>query len=464
LSQDPPSPSLFLLAALPGASEGGEPGLITPGWGLFLAVLLVALNGFFVAAEFALVKVRPTQIEPFVAEGQRRARVAKHMLRHLDAYLSATQLGITLASLALGWIGEPAFAWIIAPVVRPFTAGNPALLHSAALTVSFLMITILHIVLGELAPKSLAIRKSESTALIVALPLFVFYKVTYPAIWLLNHTANRLLRMVGIEPMSESEITHDEEELRLMVASSHATRLSLQKRELLDNVFELSHRVARQIMLPRQDVVYLSTTRPVAENLRLARRSGHTRFPLCEGDLDHVIGVIHIKDLFRRERPVTSLQEVAREIAFVPETLELDRLLKRMRTERFHLAAVIDEYGGVSGVVTLEEVIEEIVGQISDEFDVDKPEILKIEEGVWEVSGGMLIEDLEDELGIELSDRDEDTIGGLVFSELGRNPAVGDRVEVGPVMIEVLEIHLNRVNTVRLTLQQPAPVPDEDQA
>jgi CBS domain containing-hemolysin-like protein len=437
-----------------------EPGLVTPGWGLVFAVLLVALNGFFVAAEFALVKVRPTQLEPFVADGQRRAKVAKHMVRHLDAYLSATQLGITLASLALGWIGEPAFAWVIEPVVRPFTAGNPAILHSAALTVSFLVITILHIVLGELAPKSVAIRKAEGTTLMVALPLFVFYKITYPAIWLLNHTANYLLKLVNIEPMGESEIAHDEEELRLLLSSSHPSRLSLQKRELLDNVFELSHRVARQIMLPRQDVIYLTTTRPVAENLRIARRSGHTRFPLCEGDLDHVIGVIHIKDIFRRERPITSFQEVAREIAFVPETLELDRLLKRMRTERFHLAAVIDEYGGVSGVVTLEDVIEEIVGQISDEFDVDTPELLKVDEGVYEVSGGMLIEDLEDEMGIELSDRDEDTVGGLVLSELGRNPAVGDLVPFGPVTIEVVDIHLNRVNTVRITVRQPASVPD----
>lgn len=449
--------SPFLLAStVPGGGAN-----IAPGWGLFLAILLVFLNGFFVAAEFALVKVRPTQIEPYVASGNRRATVARHMIRHLDAYLSATQLGITLASLALGWIGEPAFAWIIEPVVRQFAPDNPALLHSAALTVSFLVITILHIVLGELAPKSIAIRKSEGTALMVALPLFVFYKVTYPAIWLLNHTANFLLKLVGIAPVSESEIAHDEEELRLLLASSNASHLSSQKRELLDNIFELSHRMARQIMLPRQDVVYLSTTRPIAENLRLARRSGHTRFPLCEGDLDHVIGVIHIKDLFRRERPVTSLQEVAREIAFVPETLELDRLLKRMRTERFHLAAVIDEYGGVSGVVTLEDVIEEIVGQISDEFDVDKPELLKVEDGVYEVSGGMLIEDLEDELDIELSDRDEDTIGGIVLSELGRNPAVGDKVEVGPVAIEVMEVHLNRVNTVRITVPQPAAVPDD---
>ena len=422
----------------------------------------MALNGFFVAAEFALVKVRPTQIDPYVQEGQRSAKVARQMVRHLDAYLSATQLGITLASLALGWIGEPAFAWIIEPVVRPFAGDNPALLHSIAATVAFLVIMILHIVLGELAPKSIAIRKAEGTTLAVSLPLFVFYKITYPAIWLLNHTANYLLRVVGIAPVSEGELAHDEEELRLLLASSHAGGVSKQTRELLDNIFELKHRVARQIMVPRQDVIYLSTTHTMAENLRLARRSGHTRFPLCEGDLDHVVGLIHIKDLFRKERPIATLREAAREIAFVPETLELDRLLKRMRTERFHLAAVIDEYGGISGVVTLEDVIEEIVGQIQDEFDVENPEIRSEEDGVYTVSGGMLVEDLEDELDIELSDRDEDTIGGVVLSELGRTPAVGDKVELGPVLLEVLDVDNNRIKDLRLTLLKPATVPPQE--
>ena len=448
----------FLLAA---TIPGGEPPL-SPGLSLFLAFLLVLLNGFFVAAEFALVKVRPTQIEPYVQQGLRRARMARHMVRHLDAYLSATQLGITLASLALGWIGEPAFAWIIEPAVRPFTKDNPQLLHSAAATIAFLVIMVLHIVLGELAPKSFAIRKAEPTTLWVALPLFVFYKVTYPVIWLLNHTANYLLRVIGIAPASEGELAHDEEELRLLLATSNAAHVSKQKREWLDNIFELSHRVARQIMIPRQDVVYLSTLRSMNENLRIARRSGHTRFPLCEGDLDHVIGLIHIKDLFRRERPVSNLREVAREIAMVPESLELDRLLKRMRTERFHLAAVLDEYGGVSGVVTFEDVIEEIVGTIEDEFDVEKPELRKTEEGVYEVSGGMLVEDLEDELGLELSDRDEDTIGGVVLSELGRAPAIGDKIELGPVSIEVLDAENNRIKDVRIRLGKPATVPPEE--
>ena len=449
---------MLALAAIPGA----EPTAITPGWGVMLGILLVALNGFFVAAEFALVKVRPTQIEPQAAEGVRRAKIARHMVRHLDAYLSATQLGITLASLALGWIGEPAFAWIIHPLIHPFAGDNPALLHSISVTVSFLVITILHIVLGELAPKSIAIRKAEGTALLVAYPLYLFYKVTYPAIWVLNHTANALLKLVGIQPAAEGELTHDEEELRLLLSSSNGAQLSTQKKELLDNVFELSHRMARQIMIPRQDVVYLSTTRSLTENLRIARRSGHTRFPLCEGDLDHVIGLIHIKDIFQRDRNFRSLQEVAREISFVPETLTLDRLLKRMRTERFHLAAVIDEYGGVSGIVTLETVIEEIVGPIEDEFDVERPELQKTGDGVYRVSGGMLVEDLEAALEVELSDRDEDTIGGVVLSELGRNPAVGDKVEVGPVTIEVLEVQHNRINTVAVTVHQTETVPPED--
>jgi CBS domain containing-hemolysin-like protein len=434
---------------------------MSPLLGLALAVVLVALNGFFVAAEFALVKVRPTQIDPYVQAGQRRAKVVRHMIRHLDSYLSATQLGVTLASLALGWVGEPAFAWIIAPLVHLFAGNNPELLHSVSLTISFLVITMLHIVLGELAPKWLAISRSEGTALWTALPLFLFYKVTYPAIWLLNRAANALLRLIGVAPLGEGDTGHDEDELRLLLASSHASHVSKHKRELLDNIFELSHRMARQIMVPRQDVVYLSSTRPLTENLRLARRSGHTRFPLCEGDLDHVIGLIHIKDLFRRERPVTSLKDVAREIAFVPETLELDRLLKRMRTERFHLAAVIDEYGGVSGIVTLETVIEEIVGQIQDEFDVETPELLETQEGVYEVSGGMLVEDLEEALGIELSERDEDTIGGVALSEIGRAPTVGDKVEVGPVTLEVLDVHLNRINTLRLTVHQAATVSDD---
>lgn len=422
---------------------------------LFAVLVLVLLNGFFVAAEFALVKVRPTQLDPYVLRGVRRGRVARHMVRHLDAYLSATQLGITLASLALGWIGEPAFAWLLEPVLSRIPGMTPALHGTVTLTTAFLIITILHIVLGELAPKSVAIRRSESTSLWVAIPLYFFYKVSFPAIWLLNHAANGVLRMFGIPPASESEIAHTEEELRGLLSTTHMGRQSELKQELLDNIFELSHRLARQIMVPRSDVVFLSTDRSLEENLALVRSSGHTRFPLCEGDLDRTIGLVHIKDLLHAERPLASLREIAREIAFVPETLSLDRLLKRMRGERVHLAAVLDEYGGVAGIVTMENVIEEIVGPIQDEFDAEKPELVKKGEGIYQVSGAMLVVDLEDELGIEFSERDEDTISGIVLSELGRPPRLGDRVEVGPLALEVLEVDRNRARTLRVTVTVP---------
>lgn len=447
----------FLLPLASVATNSGPP--ISPWAALVFALLLVFVNGFFVAAEFALVKVRPTQLDPYVLRGIRRGRVARHMVRHLDAYLSATQLGITLASLALGWIGEPAFAWLLEPVLSRIPGMTPALQGTVTLTTAFLVITILHIVLGELAPKSVAIRRSEATSLWVAIPLYFFYKVSFPAIWLLNHAANGVLRMFGIPPASESEIAHTEEELRGLLSTTHMGRQSELKQELLDNIFELSLRLARQIMVPRSDVVFLSTDRSMEENLALVRGSGHTRFPLCEGDLDRTIGLVHIKDLLHAERPLTSLREIAREIAFVPETLSLDRLLKRMRGERVHLAAVLDEYGGVAGIVTMENVIEEIVGPIQDEFDTEKPELVKKGEGIYQVSGAMLVVDLEDELGIEFSERDEDTISGIVLSELGRPPRLGDRVEVGPLALEVLEVDRNRARTLRVTVTVPDAAP-----
>ncbi|HVS03818.1 MAG TPA: hemolysin family protein [Thermoanaerobaculia bacterium] len=451
--------TVLLLAA------AGPPGLglaIDPWLGLLLGLLLVLLNGFFVAAEFALVKVRPTQIEPLAETGSRRGRILQHMLEHLDAYLSATQLGITLASLALGWIGEPAFAWLLEPLVSRIPGATPALLHTVSLTSAFALITILHIVLGELAPKSLAIRHAKPTALWIALPLYGFFKLTYPAIWLLNHAANWLLRLVGVAPVTEGEMAHSEEELRLLLAST-TDEISQQKRELLDNIFGMSERVARQIMVPRGDVVSLSTSRSMEDNLELARTSGHTRFPLCRGSLDEAVGLIHIKDLFRQRQPTGSLEEIARPLTFVPESLSLERLLRRMRTERVHLAAVLDEYGGVSGIVTLENVIEEIVGEIQDEFDAEKPELVAKGNGCFEVDGRMLVDEVEEALGIEFSERDEDTIAGVVLSELGRRPRLGDSVEVGPLRLVVREAEGNRIKSLAVEILTPAAVPEREE-
>jgi len=447
---------LTTIAALPAT----EP-LLSPGWGLVAGMVLVFVNGFFVAAEFALVKVRPTQLEPHLSGDGSRGRLAASMVAHLDAYLSACQLGITLASLALGWIGEPAFAWVVEPVVRLFPGATDAVVHQASMVVAFLVITLLHIVLGEVAPKSVAIGKPVKTTMLIAMPLWLFFKVTYPAIWVLNHASNWLLRLVGFEPITEHSGVSDEAELRRILAATGEDRLSEQKRELLDNVFELSNRTTRQAMVPRNEVVYLNTQQSFERNLQRARESGHTRFPLCEGDLDHVLGLVHIKDIFRAETLPDSLLEIQREITFVPETLGLDRLLRRMRLEHVHMCAALDEYGGVSGIVTMENVVEEIVGDIQDEFDMEEPEFVRRSENVFDVAGSMLIADLETELGLDLHDRDEDTIAGIVLSELGRQPGIGDRVEVGRLTAEIREIDGNRITRLVATLRDEDPPTDE---
>lgn len=428
---------------------------MSPWLGLSLGLLLVALNGFFVAAEFALVKVRPTQIQPRADKGEFRARMTQHVLGKMDSYLSAAQLGITLASLALGWIGEPAFAWILRPLFAQFPGLSPAIQHTAGITAAFLTITALHIVLGEQAPKWLGLKNAEAVSLWVSVPMFLFHKLTFPLTWLLNRSTNAVLRLVGVEASGSEHTDHTEEELRLLLSSGQTGRLSKQKRELLDNVFELSHRTARQVMVPRADVTYLSLHRSLEENLDIARQTEFTRFPLCEEDLDQAVGIIHIKDLFRSAELPKSLEAVKRELHFVPETLTLDRLLRRMRKEKEHLVAVVDEYGGVSGIVTLEDVIEEIVGQIQDEFDQEKPDMVRESGNVFRVSGAMLVMDLEDALDVEFSERDEDTVGGVVLSELGRQPKVGDVVEVGEVRFEVLETSRRRIDSLRVTVRHP---------
>ena len=425
---------------------------LNPFTGMALALVLVALNGFFVAAEFALVKIRPTQLDAHAAT--LRGRRARYMVEHLEAYLSACQLGITLASLALGWVGEPAVAHTLEPLFAAMGLSD-AWLHTVSLILAFSLITTLHIVLGEQAPKVFAIRKPEPTSLWIAIPLHTFYMMSFPAIWLLNKMSNATLRLVGLEPVGEGE-AHEEEEIRRLLASHQESRLPEHKRELLDNIFELSHRVARQIMVPRAEVVSLDTLAPLADSLEIARTSGHTRFPLCEGDLDRTIGLVHIKDLFRAKRSPEHLEEVRREIFFIPETLSLERLLRRMRHEHLHMAAVLDEYGGVAGIVTLENVIEEIVGEIQDEFDAERPELVKVGDGVYQILGSMLVQDLEDDLDVDLGDeRDEDTLAGVALSELGRRARVGDRVTVGPLELEVLEVDRNRILSLRVTVTRP---------
>ncbi len=425
---------------------------MSPWVSVLLAGVLILINGFFVAAEFALVKVRSTQLEPM--RGTKRGDLALKMLDNIDAYLSASQLGITLASLALGWIGEPAFAWIFESMFGGLELPEPTS-RLLSVVLAFVTITALHIVIGEQAPKAMAIRRPRRTSVFATVPLYVFYIVTYPAIWLLNGMANGFLMLFGVKPAREGELAVSEEEIRQILADEHESRLTEEKRELLDNVFELSDRIARHVMVPRSEVVFLDIMLSVEENLETARASGHTRFPLCEEDLDHVLGIVHIKDLFRANNPPAALEDVRRDTFFVPETQSLDEVLRRMRTERIHMAAVLDEYGGISGIITLENIIEEIVGEIQDEFDYELPEVVKESEGVFEVQGSTLIRDLEDVIGVDIAsgEREEDTVAGAVLSELGRRGQVGDKVDVGPLSIVVREIDHNRIAAVQVTVK-----------
>ncbi|MBN2195770.1 MAG: HlyC/CorC family transporter [Polyangiaceae bacterium] len=438
----------------PGSTPHASALGLDPWVALLFALVLVAINGFFVAAEFALVKLRFTQIEPLVKAGERRAIIAARIAEQLDTYLSAIQLGITLASLALGWIGEPAFSFLVRPVISLVPGTTETVVQTVSATTAFLVITALHIVLGEVAPKSLAIRRPDATSLWVAIPLYGFSIVAYPAIWLLNQASLGVLRLVGVDA-SGHESVQSEDELRLLLASRRGLRLSAYKRQLLDNALELSHRTARQAMVPRADVAHVTVEQCIADAIAVSRARGYTRLPLCEGDLDHVIGFVHMKDLLLADPAPASLRHVRRDVLFIPEMVSLDRVLRRMRRRRVHLAVVVDEYGGTSGIVTLEDVIEQIVGPIQDEFDAEGSKFVRVAPGEYDVTGTILVADLEDRLGIDLDDRDEDTLGGVVMAEIGRLPRTGEVARVGPVEVEVRDVDGARIRRLRVRMTSP---------
>ncbi len=428
------------------------------------AFLLVLLNGFFVAAEFAIVKVRSTKIKELAEAGDWRAVVARNVIGHLDAYLSACQLGITIASIGLGWIGEPAVAKLIEPLLHAVGVTNQTLIHTISFTVAFIIIAFLHIVLGELAPKTLAIRKAESTALWLSPPLRAFYWVMYLPIVALNGAANWILRPLGLEPVGETGEAHSSEELRMIVGASHAHGiLNATERHLLENVIDFSERKVAEIMTPRVDVVCLLVNKSIADNLAIVRGEQHTRYPLAEGSADNVIGMIHIKDFITltvdaAERAGSVLQSIKRPVLFVPENASIDAVLRTIQATRTLMAIVVDEYGGVAGLVTLEDVLEELVGEIRDEFDDAELEIER-RGGETIVDGGLPLSEVEEMFPDVVSDEESDvrTIGGLVLKELGRIPAAGDQVTLGPYRLQVVEMDNLRITRVKIERGQAAP-------
>src|SRR6266446_219362 len=351
---------------------------------------LVALNGFFVACEFAIVKVRSSQLDALAEEGNLRASFAKHIRAHLDAYLSATQLGVTLASLALGYFGEQFLAEMLQPFFALAGIHSHAIVSTVSITLAFIGITFLHIVFGELAPKYIAIGNPVPVALAIARPLGGFYLLFRPVIWLLHKSSNLLLRrMLRIRPVPATELAHSEEELRLILDESEKSEeVSPLGRDLLVNALDLRRRVVRDIMTPRGQVVFLDIEDSFQDNVKKAISSRHTRFPLCRGHLDNTIGLIHIKDLVALiSDPHPDLLRIKRELIPVPEMMPLEKLLSLFLSKHAHLAIVVDEFGGTVGMVTLEDVLEELVGDIQDEFDTEKEEFREINENEFSVDG-----------------------------------------------------------------------------
>lgn len=419
---------------------------------IIIVFLLVFMNGFFVATEFAMVKVRKSRIETLALEGDRNAKHTLKVVKDLNSYLSACQLGITLASLGLGWVGEPAVADMLIPLLNLFHLSE-SMIHSISFVFGFAIITGFHIVLGELAPKSLAIISAEKIAMYTALPLIMFYNITYPIMWSFNHSTSLILKIFGMSQADEHEAAHTDEEIKLLVEDSYKHGL-IDKTELtfVDNIFDFSEKTVKEIMMPRTDMKCIFVEDTFDEIIEFALGEQLTRYPLCRDSKDNIIGFIHIKDLYKQKITGNNenIEGIIREIKFVPESTSISELLKVFKKEKTQMAIIIDEYGGTSGLVTIEDILEEIVGEIQDEFDEEEQEIKKTEDGIYIVDGKVFIEDINDILDIEIDSENVDTIGGWIYAQLDSYPQVNEKVNYEDYEFTILKCDRKRISKVSI--------------
>jgi CBS domain containing-hemolysin-like protein len=413
---------------------------------------LVLLNGFFVAAEFSLVRIRETQLDTLVLKNWRRARMARHIVRNLNSYLSATQLGITMASLGLGWIGQPVFTTMFSPLLVRLGVGSVSLQESISIAIGFSALTFFHITVGELAPKWLTIQKPLPVALWAAYPLQWFYLALYPFNRLLNRAARVLLKQIGISPDDKAEGGHTDEELRLVLESAQNTAGG---RNIVLNALDLRHRLVREVMRPRQEIIAFNSEATIAECLALAEKTRYSRFPVCEGgNLDKTNGVVHIKDLYALREKVKTAADLlitARKLIYVPETAPLEKLLQLFLERKLHFALVVDEYGGTTGILTLENALEALVGQIQDEFDSEETEFVRKSENVWAAAGTLPLHELEKIIGTVPHDESVTTASGWLTEKLGGFPKPGDSLAVGNFELRVEEMDGPRVARLKIT-------------
>ena len=427
---------------------------------IFITILLVLLNGFFVAAEFAIVKVRASQLELKAVKGGRHVKLSLHIVNNLNGYLAATQLGITLASLGLGWVGEPAFSAIIVKIMGAFgmDLNDPAVhatAESIALPVAFATISVLHIVFGELAPKSIAIQKAEATTLFIAYPLNFFYWIFRPFIWVLNGFANFILRLIGIRTLHENDI-HSPDELKYLIQqSSEGGTIGTNDYDIIKNAFDFSERTAKQIMIPRNLIATLNVNTFNETELEKLLEEGYSRIPCYEGSIDNTIGLVHIKDILKklRQHEEIVIRDLIRPIIIIPENKKIGILLKEFQMRHIHMAIIVNEFGGVEGIVTMEDIIEELVGEIQDEYDNEIPIVEKMDEFNYKVFATAPINDINNLLPIQFEeDKRFDTLAGIIIQEFGKIPNVGEKIRIDDYEATVLERAGNKLITVQLTM------------
>lgn len=420
---------------------------------LIIFAILIAFTAFFVATEFAIVKVRRTRVEQLAREGNKNAIVLKKVIQNLDGYLSACQLGITITALGLGWIGEPTFNRFIEPIFSALNLPESVIRTFSFLTV-FGLVTFLHVVVGELAPKTAAIIKAEKISLFFARPLHWFYVIAFPLIWLLNGSARVLVRLFGMKPAAANEKAMTEEELRLTLSESYKSgEINQSELQFVNRIFEFDDRLAREIMVPRTEITCVFIDRPMEENLEIIKNEKYTRYPVAKGDKDHIIGLINAKevfqDLFKNERK--PFEQYIRPIISVIEHIPIKELLVKMQNEGIHMAILVDEYGGTAGLVTVEDILEEIVGEIRDEFDIDEqPMITQISPTVTRLDGKVLIEEVNELFNLALDDSELDTIGGWMLSQLS-NVELGSTTSVDGYEFKVTDVDGHQIKYIEVT-------------
>lgn len=431
---------------------------------LLLAILLVLLNGFFVAAEFSIVKVRYSQIQLKAAEGNTMAKQAEHIIKHLDEYLSATQLGITLASLALGWVGESAMHHVIENTFHYFNITiDPSTVTTISLVISFLLITVMHIVFGELIPKSIAIRKAEATTMAIAMPLRVFYTVFKPFIWAMNQMSNAVLRLMKIHPASEHEI-HSTEELQLLVKqSADSGEIEEENYEIIKNAFDFTDHSAKQIMVPRQNIASIDFDSDIEDIISKIMDGGYSRIPVYRDSIDNIIGIFYAKEIIReyikKKGAITHevLTDLMREAFFVVGSKKISDLLKVFQQKKQHLAVVIDEFGGTEGIITLEDILEELVGEIQDEEDDEEKIVDKVGENVFWVQATQPLDEINEHLPkkFTLSEESEyNTLAGYILHELEDIPEENQEFVINNYHVKILKMQNKSVDLVELVYEE----------